>query len=329
MIQLAISIIEQASQPMGVFTHSGQLTFVNKAFLDFFKLDNEPVEQESIFTFVNINQNTLDDMGRGGSKTMVEDCYAMVAGRGRVPVEVTVGHIIQNFSSESLYYIMVMDLSEVHEVMNLKSRLKSFALRRQLTTELHDGVSQDILALGMYVERLQKAVDGKKVDWHASLKEMQDIVKRVQKDMRGLIQQLRHDEVDSITLDNALLPGDVVAFAVKDLGLKIKKDGLGRLDALPEAVKHTLGWVIREFLINTYKHANNKNVSIAVTETPKALNLTLQDSGKGFKRQKDTADKAGYGLDIMRERVESIPGATFNLTSRLGHGTCLDINIKK
>ena len=85
--------------------------------------------------------------------------------------------------------------------------------------------------------------------------------------------------------------------------------------------------IIQEFMQNSLKHANCKNISINFQYEESGIRINVMDDGIGF-------DKSGYeqkggegiGLTNMKKRAELI-GADFDLNSELNKGTYLTIFI--
>ena len=68
-----------------------------------------------------------------------------------------------------------------------------------------------------------------------------------------------------------------------------------------------------------------KSVTVSLYESGGEVNLTISDSGCGFKLEKGTMD--GMGLRIMEYRSELI-GATLRVKSTSGKGTTIACKLK-
>jgi signal transduction histidine kinase len=88
-------------------------------------------------------------------------------------------------------------------------------------------------------------------------------------------------------------------------------------------VKILLYRFIRELLINIAKHAEAKNVRIAMSKDRNNIKIIVEDDGKGFDvaglDSKPSGSK-GFGLFSVRERLAHI-GGTLNIQSEAGKGT--------
>jgi signal transduction histidine kinase len=96
----------------------------------------------------------------------------------------------------------------------------------------------------------------------------------------------------------------------------------GALDGLAEPLNLTAYRLIQEGLTNIYKHADAKNVGIALERlrVPQTdvdeLRLTVTDDGRGMR---PSAAEGRFGLLGMRERVQMV-GGTFVLQSAPNQG---------
>jgi signal transduction histidine kinase len=83
--------------------------------------------------------------------------------------------------------------------------------------------------------------------------------------------------------------------------------------------------VVQEGLRNVASHAGVREASVAVTQSPDGVALTIVDSGRGFE-QDGAASRRGLGLLSIEERVRLIDG-TFNVTSTPGRGTAIYVHV--
>ena len=84
-------------------------------------------------------------------------------------------------------------------------------------------------------------------------------------------------------------------------------NGAARLDRELESAVYRL---VQEALTNVTKHARANNVTVAVCESDGALQIEVQDDGKGFH---PVAASQGFGLEGMRERV-TLAGGTLSIS---------------
>jgi len=97
-------------------------------------------------------------------------------------------------------------------------------------------------------------------------------------------------------------------------------------DKLPQG--DTAGAIFRiaqAALGNVIAHARARRAVVELHPLPEGLRLTVQDDGIGFSPDAPRA-VAGLGLTSMRERAQLL-GATLEIRSRPGEGTCVTIDV--
>ncbi len=198
--------------------------------------------------------------------------------------------------------------------------------RRAVAYDLHDGLTQFVMASHAHIEAFRRAHQAGKHE-------------RATRELDQGIRYLKDAVVESRRLVNGLR-----SLALDDLGLA------GALEQLITEEKARANWqeaefvhnvagrryhknvettvyrVAQEALTNVRKHAQADRVRLTLLAAPltgiKAshLELEIQDWGCGFVPEQRSADPAHVGLQSMHERAHLLGGAYF-LTSRPGQGT--------
>jgi signal transduction histidine kinase len=83
-------------------------------------------------------------------------------------------------------------------------------------------------------------------------------------------------------------------------------------------LRHNLFLVVKESLHNIFKHAEATEVRLRVVTGERALEIFIEDNGRGFASAPDNA--LSDGLRNMQQRMADI-GGTFSVESRPGNGT--------
>lgn len=83
--------------------------------------------------------------------------------------------------------------------------------------------------------------------------------------------------------------------------------------------------MVQEALANIRKHAAARHATVTVRSEERSLVLTVEDDGRGF--DEATIPPGHYGLQIMRERAQSI-SATLSVQTHGGSGTRLRIDLE-
>jgi NarL family two-component system sensor histidine kinase LiaS len=187
--------------------------------------------------------------------------------------------------------------------------------RRRLARDLHDTVSQQLFALHMSASSLPKLL---KRDPEHAQKVMEQLIamsSSAQRQMRGLIAQLRPMELQGKTLKEALerwFPDYCRQNGLQGT-LEIQIRGL-----ISDAKEHQLFLIIQEAMANVVKHAEAQSVRLFLGETDRQISLSIEDNGLGFRGEQVRA--GAYGLTTMRERAQKLGGEA-EIVTKPGSGT--------
>lgn len=107
---------------------------------------------------------------------------------------------------------------------------------------------------------------------------------------------------------------------LQTIGLRCRLDFPAEIPAreLSTDLRHNLFLVIKEALHNIFKHANATEVWLRAVANETALEILIEDNGRGFTRAPD--DALADGLRNMNQRMADI-GGDFRVESRPGEGT--------
>lgn len=195
--------------------------------------------------------------------------------------------------------------------------------RRRLARDLHDTVSQQLFAIHMSASALPALVDKNPEHAGRVMQQLIDMSKAAQRQMRGLIAQLRPLELQGRTLPEALdrwFPD------------YCRQNGMqGTLDVrisgtLPAAMEHQLFLIIQEAMANVMKHSCADEVRLSLGETDTRVLLAIDDDGEGFSSEQVKA--GSYGLTTMRERALQL-GGDVEIASKPGAGTRIKVGLPK
>lgn len=230
----------------------------------------------------------------------------------------------------------LLALSDISELKEQEISLRRYsermmvmeeAMRKMFAAELHDEIAQDLTALSLnftaICNGLPREVRGKlgeKIIISTCL------VEEMSRKIRDIMVRLSPPVLDNFGLTAALRwygelfekqTGIIVHFQLEEIKPRLQDEK-----------ETTLFRIIQEALTNIKKHAAAMNVTICLQKDHGMVHLFIQDDGKGFdmKRQKLLDAHSGWGLNLMCERAKAI-GAGFSLTSTLGQGTEISIEI--
>jgi two-component system NarL family sensor kinase len=98
---------------------------------------------------------------------------------------------------------------------------------------------------------------------------------------------------------------------------------------LPSAVRATLFRAAQEAISNVLKHADATRLEVSLEGQNGRVRLKIEDNGQGFDPDPASQkERQTWGLQIMRERIESI-GGTVQIESQPGQGTRVIFEIER
>jgi signal transduction histidine kinase len=185
--------------------------------------------------------------------------------------------------------------------------------RRRIERNLHDGVQQQLVALGIDIGRATARLDEDPDGARELLDDARDKVRSSIGELRVIGRGLHPAVLEDRGLDAAL------SSVVANTSLPISVD-MTFERALPDDVAATAYYVVNEAVANILKHAKARVGSIHIDEDPSgadAIRITVHDDGQGG------ADAhKGSGLAGIRARVEGADGS-FSIESPEGGPTTL------
>lgn len=205
--------------------------------------------------------------------------------------------------------------SLVHEAQQRKVQYYLEGLeveRKRLAKELHDNVSNELLAIKM------KITDGT-----SSCEEIMDTLQTLQAEVRGISHDLMPPIFKYASLSEILQDYVYQHNQPGQTELELLLEPEDNFDNLSQKVSLEIYRIVQEAVGNSLKHAQATLVKIILVREDNKVKLTVSDNGRGFEQQ---AGKTGIGLTIIKERVENLRG-TLTLNSAPGKGTELIVEI--
>ncbi len=187
--------------------------------------------------------------------------------------------------------------------------------RKKLGANLHDDIGPMLSTIKMQINQL--GVNASNDEKYTKLGQYLD--KTIQ-DLRGISKNLFPSILQEFGLVEALkdLKDQLNSTNVINVALNISKT----LPVFDKNIELSIYRICQEFLNNTIKHANAKNLSILLSNEDNEINLCLSDDGVGIDMEKLKSRKKGIGLKSMELRAKAM-NASFDFTSKLGGGSKL------
>jgi signal transduction histidine kinase/PAS domain-containing protein len=219
--------------------------------------------------------------------------------------------------------LMFRDVREAHQMVEAsrdelaasRARVVTAAdeTRRRIERDLHDGVQQRLVSLGLELRAVE-----------AALPPRDELRAQLAHTANGLTGALEDLVEISRGIHPAILAAGGLGPALKTLARRsavpVELD-LRSHERLPERVEVAAYYVVSEALTNAAKHAHASVVRVVVDADGSIVELSIRDDGRGG------ADPVGgSGLIGLRDRVEAL-GGTIEVTSPAGRGTSLLVRI--
>jgi signal transduction histidine kinase len=199
-------------------------------------------------------------------------------------------------------FAQLASLSEQRSELAQKLISTQESILRYISRELHDEFGQILTAVGSMLGRVGRHVP---LDspLHADLHEIQGIAQTTLDHVRSLSQSLHPVMLEETGLESTI--DWYIATAEKQLDIRIQYEKSGqRFPVDPRAGIHIYR-VLQEALNNVARHSGVRDALVALRYHPEALELTIEDRGKGLVV---TPAQPGIGLVAMRERTELLDG---------------------
>ncbi|WP_367123699.1 sensor histidine kinase [Streptomyces phytohabitans] len=165
--------------------------------------------------------------------------------------------------------------------------------RRRIERYLHDGIQQQVVALGILLARARRSKDPER---------SADLVRQAHEEALRALDELRDVawRLYPAVLDEAGLHAALETVAERSvLPVRLRVD----LGAEPsETVRTVAYFVVSEAVTNAAKHAEAGRAEVRVTRHPGKLRVRVEDDGRGG------ADPGGGGLLGLARRVAALDG---------------------
>jgi len=188
--------------------------------------------------------------------------------------------------------------------------------RRRIERNLHDGVQQQLVAIGLDLGMAEHHLDSDKDRARELIVSAREKVQGSIGDLRQLGRGLHPAILEDRGIDAAL--SAVVASSPIPISIHVDPE----LD-LTSDVAETLYYVVNESIANVMKHAKAKVASVHVTKLGSNVRVTVHDDGMG-----GIDPSKGTGISGIRARVNAVDG-TLALTSPPGGPTTMIVEVPR
>ncbi|HEV8647971.1 MAG TPA: GAF domain-containing protein [Actinomycetes bacterium] len=186
--------------------------------------------------------------------------------------------------------------------------------RRRIERDLHDGIQQRLVSLGLDLRAAQAGVPAESPELGSQLARVADGLGGAQEELQELSRGIH----PAILSQGGLGPALKALARRSAVPVELDVHLQGRLPAPVEVAAY---YVVAEALANAAKHAHASVAHVQVQGGDGRLHLSVRDDGVGG------ADPArGSGLVGLSDRVQAL-GGTITVHSPVGEGTTLQVDL--
>jgi PAS domain S-box-containing protein len=177
--------------------------------------------------------------------------------------------------------------------------------RRELSKRLHDGVAQNLFAMSLTLQVLNKESKGR-VGVLAAYQELKEGLDRCMSELRQVANDLRPAALSHLGIRAALK--EHADYFARLSGLTIELQGGADFPELGDSERLLLFRTAQEALTNIAKHAQALRVVISLNATDRMITLTIADDGIGIESSA-LSKPTSLGLLGLGERFRSLGGS--------------------
>ena len=190
--------------------------------------------------------------------------------------------------------------------------------RARIARELHDIVAHSVSLMVLQAGAARQALDRQPEKAREPLRSVEATGRSAMSELRRLVAMLRQPgDEEQLAPQPSLRHLNMLVHQIRETGLVIDVDETCPQDGIPPGVDLSAYRIAQEALTNVLKHAGATRVGLKVRCDGAAVEVTVEDDGRGPSSNGSLV--GGHGLIGMRERV-SLFGGRFEAGARDGGG---------
>jgi signal transduction histidine kinase len=226
-----------------------------------------------------------------------------------------------------LAVVLARRIARGHEERATLSRLASHAAeseRHSIAAELHDGVIQDLVAVGFGLGTVRAVADREgQADIGAAAQQLNDIVREDVRVLRGLIGSLAVGDLAATPLAGVVTQA---ALEAEQSGLVVERH-VADVEPHSRDVHTALSLVAREAVRNAVRHANATRLVVRLARDEDRIVLEVTDDGCGFDPAETSTVADGHLGLTLYARAARAAGGGYTLRTTPGGGTSLVVRV--
>jgi signal transduction histidine kinase len=213
------------------------------------------------------------------------------------------------------------------ENARLREQIRELALaeeRTRVARELHDALSQTLLALALSADVAADHLgQGGNAAVRGDLDQIRDLARTARHELRALVDDLRPADLERDGLVATLTKQLDMAQRAWNVAIDTE---LGDLTELPGTTEHALLRITQEAVHNALRHGSPSKVHVRAGRVRGEIVLRIDDDGVGFDPRASGRQGRTMGLVSMRDRAHGV-GGRLELHSAPGEGTHITVRI--
>ena len=201
--------------------------------------------------------------------------------------------------------------------------------RKRIANELHDTSVQDLTHIIHQIELAGLYIDVDPTKAKLELAGINEEIRKIIKDIRNTIFDLRPMSFDDLGLKEAL--EQYIDDLKNRCNIEIEVD-MDFVDNYNEEKNLIIYRILKECINNSVKHAEASVIQLVIKDKDDSLHISVKDNGIGILNKDDRNTEremqTHYGLAIMKERVSILNGKCY-INSMRNEGTKIEIIIPR
>jgi signal transduction histidine kinase/plasmid stabilization system protein ParE len=219
---------------------------------------------------------------------------------------------------------LVIENTKLHQQIRCMAAIEE---RARLAREFHDNVAQSLSILKLQASHIEDLLHrGENEQVQEFVVKMKKTATEAHADTRDAIFSLRHSASTVSEFQETLRTYVDRYCRTYEIETELVLCDKEAMAALPTDAVIQLPRIIQEALTNVRKHASASAVRVLLEKTDHHFTVTVEDNGQGFDSSAILSKDCGVGLQIMRERAESLSGH-LEVNSTPGRGTRIIVQV--
>lgn len=195
--------------------------------------------------------------------------------------------------------------------------------RARIARELHDETAQTLTAFSLELGALRHHLS-RRSESSETVERLLDLTRQVTQSLYRIMTGLRPAQLDELGLVQAITSLVNRDYTSQGFDIRVEvKETPRRFDPVVETA---LFRVAQEALTNVARHSGVRAGSVQLCLDANEVILRVSDAGRGYDPSESFRAPRGWGLEGMRDRVDSV-GGTLHIESRPGCGTTIEARI--